>query len=104
WAALSSLREGVLATDADGRIVFLNAAAEELTGWCAAEAIGQPLHMVYRIIDEHSRATLDYLDGGAPESSPSADPGRAAVRLIRRDGQETSVHDSFTEVHDDAQQ
>src|SRR5690606_22894861 len=29
WAALSSLREGVLATDADGRIVFLNAAAEE---------------------------------------------------------------------------
>jgi diguanylate cyclase (GGDEF)-like protein/PAS domain S-box-containing protein len=98
WSVLSDLREGVIATDAHGSIVYLNAAAEELTGWQLAEAKGQPMHMVYRIIDEHSRSTLDYIAQGAPEGTHLADPGRAAVRLIRRDGQETSVHDSFTEV------
>src|SRR5690606_28870330 len=59
------------------------------------------MHMVYRIVDEHSRATLDYIAEGAPEGTHLSDPGRAAVRLIRRDGQESSVHDSFTEVHDE---
>ncbi|MCC6532539.1 MAG: EAL domain-containing protein [Burkholderiales bacterium] len=100
WAALSDLREGVIATDAAGRIIFLNKAAEDLTGWTAADALGQPMHMVYRIIDEHSRATLDYIGQGAPQPSAHGDPGRAAVRLIRRDGQESSVHDSFSQVQD----
>ncbi len=103
WAALSGLREGVVATDAEGNVQFLNAAAEELTGWSRAEALGQPMHMVYRIIEEHSRAAVDYIAQGAPESTQLADPARAAVRLIRRDGQETSVHDSFTEVRDQSQ-
>ncbi|MGH8665512.1 MAG: EAL domain-containing protein [Burkholderiales bacterium] len=101
WSVLSDLREGVIATDADGNVVYLNAAAEELSGWSLAEAQGQPLHMVYRIIDEHSRSALDYITQGAPEGPHLADPGRAAARLIRRDGQETSVHDSFTEVRDE---
>jgi diguanylate cyclase (GGDEF)-like protein/PAS domain S-box-containing protein len=104
WSVLSDLREGVIATDADGKVVYLNAAAEELSGWGLAEAKGQPMHMVYRIIDEHSRSALDYIAQGAPEGTHLADPGRAAVRLIRRDGQETSVHDSFTEVRDEAGQ
>jgi diguanylate cyclase (GGDEF)-like protein/PAS domain S-box-containing protein len=101
WSVLKDLREGVIATDADGRVIYLNAAAEQLSGWSLTEAKGQPMHMVYRIVDEHSRATLDYIAEGAPEGTHLADPGRAAVRLIRRDGQESSVHDSFTEVHDE---
>jgi diguanylate cyclase (GGDEF)-like protein/PAS domain S-box-containing protein len=99
WAALKGLPEGVVATDASGKIVFFNAAAEELTGWSAQDALGQPLHTVYRVIDEHTRNPLDYIAQGAPAAG---DAGRAAVRLIRRDEQETSVHDAFTEVRGDA--
>jgi len=100
WSALGGLREGVIATDAQGLVIFLNAAAEKLIGWSAGEAQGRPLHEVYRVIDEHSRAPLDYIAAGTPTENPPGDPARSAVRLIRRDGQEISVHDSFTEVHE----
>jgi len=101
WAALSGLREGVIASDPQGKIVFINAAAEQLTGWSAAEALGQPMHSVYRVIDEHTRAPLDYIDEGPPEQRDPGDPGRSSVRLIRRDGHETSVHDSLSKVQSD---
>ena len=96
--ALSNLREGVIATDARGRIIFMNEAAEALTGWLRAEGVGKPLHQVYQVIDEHSRDPLDYIARGDTTAQDSADLGRAAVRLVRKDGQETSVHDSLSQV------
>lgn len=102
WSALRGLREGFLATDADGIVVFLNAAAEKLTGWPASDALGRPMHEVYRVIDEHSRAPLDYIATRPDAVDEPGDPGRTAVRLIRRDGEETSVHDSVSEVCNEA--
>lgn len=103
WSALAGLREGVIATDAVGRIVFMNAAAEQLTGWSADDAMGEAMHAVYRIIDEHTRLPIDYIVGGPPTDRDQADPGRSSVRLIRRSGEEFSVHDSVSEVRDESQ-
>jgi PAS domain S-box-containing protein len=56
---LNSLAEGVVATDAQGKITFINPAAEELTGWKDVdEACGRPLEEVVRIIDESTRVLL----------------------------------------------
>ena len=39
---LASIGDAVISTDAEGRVTFMNAVAEALTGWPQAEALGQP--------------------------------------------------------------
>lgn len=46
---LSSMAEGVITTDKDGGIVYMNPAAEQITGWKKQEAKNKPLHHVYDV-------------------------------------------------------
>jgi PAS domain S-box-containing protein len=46
---LLSIGDAVVAANARGRVTFLNAVAESLTGWPLAEALGRPLADVFRI-------------------------------------------------------
>ncbi len=52
---LHSIGDGVITTDAEGRVDYLNPVAEALTGWSVADAQGQPLTQVFAILDEESR-------------------------------------------------
>ncbi|HEY8504245.1 MAG TPA: DUF4118 domain-containing protein, partial [Gemmataceae bacterium] len=52
---LASIGDGVLVTDAEGRVVSLNAVAEALTGWETSAARGRPLAEVFRIVNEQTR-------------------------------------------------
>ena len=49
---LRSIGDAVITTDIEGRVTYLNAVAESLTGWTQAEAAGQPLDAVFRIVNE----------------------------------------------------
>ena len=51
---LRSIGDAVIASDATGRITFLNPVAANLTGWPIEEALGQPIQSVFRIVDEQS--------------------------------------------------
>lgn len=44
---LRSIGDGVIATDAAGRVAFLNLVAERLTGWTQAESAGQPFTAIF---------------------------------------------------------
>ena len=44
---LESIGEGVIAADAEARVTYMNPAAEHLTGWSEADALGQPLWSVF---------------------------------------------------------
>ena len=52
---LNSIGDAVIATDATGLITRMNPVAERLTGWSLADAIGQPLTAVFRIISAETR-------------------------------------------------
>jgi PAS domain S-box-containing protein len=52
---LTSIGDGVIVTDPEGRVVLMNPEAERLTGWTNLEALHQPLAAVFRIVDETSR-------------------------------------------------
>ena len=96
---LQSIGDGVISTDLAGKVTFLNAVAEALTGWSSGAAAGRPLLEVFNIIDMTTRLAAD-------------DPCRLAVQrravtnlgvnclLIRRDGSESPIEDSAAPIHD----
>lgn len=45
-AILDSISQAIVATDAEGTVVFCNRPAEELYGWSAATVVGRPLHEI----------------------------------------------------------
>lgn len=44
---LESIGDGVISTDAEAKIVFMNPIAEQMTGWLEADAIGRPIGEVF---------------------------------------------------------
>ena len=56
---LAAIADGVIATDAEGRIDYINPVAETLTGWPATQALGKPLMEVLRVVDEDTRQLAD---------------------------------------------
>ena len=96
---LSSIGDAVITTDADGRVTFLNPAAEAMTGWALREAGGEPLPSVFRIINEDTRQTAEN-----PIEKVLAN-GRVVglanhTALIARDGTERSIEDSAAPIRD----
>jgi PAS domain S-box-containing protein len=57
-ATLRSIADGVVTTDAGGRILLMNEAAQKITGWQEGEALGRPLDEVLPLIDEKTRERL----------------------------------------------
>ncbi len=58
-ATLTSIGDGVIATDRDGKITFINSVAQTMTGWSNEEALGQPLDTVFRILNEETGAVVE---------------------------------------------
>ncbi len=85
---LHSIGEGVITTDAGGKVTLLNRAAEALTGWPQENAVGIAVDTVTQLVDEH---------GGAPREHPIMKCLRLgrSVRLSPHDNMTTSAHSLF---------
>ncbi|HEV8241323.1 MAG TPA: EAL domain-containing protein [Thermoanaerobaculia bacterium] len=96
---LASIGDGVVRTDAQGRVDYLNAVAEQLTGLRSEEALGRPLGEVYHVVDELT---------GQPRPNPverCLAEGDVVVLagqslLLRPDGEQFAVRDSAAPVRD----
>ena len=96
---LRSIGDGVITTDKTGRITLINRIAEKLTGWKEADAVGQPLERVFRIVDEFTR-------------QPCPNPVQQVIArgkivglvnntiLISKEGRETVIADSGAPIMD----
>ena len=51
---LESIGDGVISTDVNGSIVYMNPAAEQLTHWKSEQARGVPLAALFKLLDEHA--------------------------------------------------
>jgi len=97
---LHSIGDAVITTDVDGRITYMNAVAESLTGWTHREAVGQSLDAVFRIVNEDTR-------------QPVPNPATKALRdgvvvglvnhtiLVQKGGGECPIDDSAAPISDE---
>src|SRR5882757_7962415 len=102
--ALQSLAEAIIATDKDGRITFLNPAAEQLTGTAAAGALGKVLEEIVSLVDETDRRLLSDPVHQALTSGAPVNLGRRALLLSRANGSERSIELSASPIRNSAQE
>lgn len=96
---LRSIGDGVIATDSDGRIVLMNAVAEELTGWKQEEATGRDLTDVFHIINERTRVRCESpVDKVLRMGTVVGLANHTA--LISKDGRELVIADSGAPIWD----
>ncbi|MDR6235702.1 EAL domain-containing protein [Pseudomonas oryzihabitans] len=94
---LASIADAVLTTDVDGRILFLNPVAEQLTGWTMADARGRPHEEVFRIHDSQSDAKLPSPVTRCLREQTITSLDEGAV-LLSRQGERHEVQDSAAPV------
>jgi PAS domain S-box-containing protein len=96
---LSSIGDGVIATDADARVTFLNPTAAALTGWQQEEALGQPIDSVFRIVDEKTGKPGADLVGRVLSEGHVVEMGNDTA-LITQDGRQIPIEDSAAPILD----
>jgi PAS domain S-box-containing protein len=94
---LTSIGDAVVATDADGKVTFMNAVAEGLTGWKQAEAQGRSLREVLTLVNEETRSPVDNPADKALREGVIVGLANHTV-LISRDGVERPIDDSAAPI------
>ncbi|HEY1405996.1 MAG TPA: HD domain-containing phosphohydrolase, partial [Spirochaetota bacterium] len=86
---LKSIGDGVIVTDNDGRVMFMNIAAELMTGYSYSEAKGSDLKSVFRIL---SPGRKNHFPGtGGNNSKEEISRMLASTVLVSRQGKRHSI-------------
>ncbi|MHC1743631.1 MAG: PAS domain S-box protein [Syntrophobacteraceae bacterium] len=97
---LTSIGDGVIATDSQGSVTFMNPVAEKLTGWSRVEANGRPLAEIFRIANEQTHQPVE--DPVAKVLIEGRVVGLAKHSILCcRDGREIPIDDCAAPIFDD---
>jgi two-component system, cell cycle sensor histidine kinase and response regulator CckA len=100
WATtLSSVGDAVIATDIEGKITFMNAAAEAVTGWTISEAAMKPATVVFNIVNEHTRRQVESPITKVLREGKVVGLANHTI-LVRKDGREVPIDDSGAPIRD----
>jgi diguanylate cyclase (GGDEF)-like protein/PAS domain S-box-containing protein len=96
---LESIGEGVITTNENAIITYINPAAIHLTGYKYEESVGRPLGEIFKSYFENSQEQIAYpidscLDHGHIVRHD------ALLKLIRKDGEQFIIRDTATPIRD----
>ncbi len=97
---LQSIGDAVIVTDADARVMTMNHVAEMLTGWELAEAKGQLLNEVFRLVSEQDRREVESPADKVRRTGAIVGLANHTI-LISKDGRDRPIDDSGAPIFDD---
>ncbi len=96
---LQSIGDGVITTDVDGRIVYINPTAEQLTGWNSRDAESHPIETVLTLLDEFGASSIaTSVQKALSEEQAAIDLGQAA--LLSLSGEKHIVEHNIAPLRD----
>jgi diguanylate cyclase (GGDEF)-like protein/PAS domain S-box-containing protein len=97
---LRSIGDGVVTTDANANVEYLNPVAEELTGWKVDDATGRPIDEIFRGFHEETCEPIENPLAVAIRRNRSIKSVRPTL-LIRRDGNELYIESNASPIRND---
>lgn len=102
WAAtiLKAIGDGVIVTDVQGRVKYLNLTAESLTGWQLQDAANRPIIEVLSLIHDQTQVPIENPISEVLRTGTTAylvNP----VLLVSKDGRQIPIADSAAPLVDD---
>lgn len=96
---LSSIGDAVIAADKEGKITFINLAAQKILGCTAPQATGKPLRRYYDVLTEDGRRREDHIAFEHFMDGPVASV--AHYHVLKLDtGAELIIEDVISPMHD----
>ena len=96
---LQSIGDGVITTDADGIVDYINPVAQDLTGWDMRSARNAAVTDIMMIVNENTRATVENPVIRCLKEGRVITLAENSV-LITRDGDEVPIQDSAAPIRD----
>ncbi|MGD9506015.1 MAG: PAS domain S-box protein [Syntrophobacteraceae bacterium] len=97
---LTSVGDAVIATNAMGKVSFINPVAAKLTSWPREEALGKPIQEVFRTINERTGAPAEDVVGHVLRDGRLVALSNHTA-LVTRDGREIPIEDSAAPIRND---
>jgi diguanylate cyclase (GGDEF)-like protein/PAS domain S-box-containing protein len=94
---LDSIGDGVITTDDEGKVVYFNPVAEQLTGWKLAEVQGLALRWAFNVVDAFTRKQIDHpaFDGSVEGATVNVYEN---VLLVNNDGRDFDIESSVAPI------
>ncbi len=96
---LASIGDAVIAADIEGKITFMNAVAEEITGWKLKEARLKPIEVVFHIINEQTRREEESPVKRVLETGMTVGLSSHTI-MVRNDKTEVAIANSAAPIKD----
>ena len=98
---LSSIGDGVIATDSEARVTFMNPIAEQLSGWSSDAARGKPIDEILCLVGEDDGRNVENPVSHTLRAGKIVGLERRTV-LVAKDGRRFPIEDSASPMRDAA--
>jgi len=96
---LQSIGDGVITTDAEGKVDYINPVAQDLIGWDMRGAKGTCVTEIMMIVNEHTRASVENPVVRCLKEGRVVTLAENSV-LVARNGEEVPIQDSAAPIRD----